>query len=186
MATFHSNAARICELSARIRHAWSENPHGSEHHAACEEFHRNYDSLAFPGGLRVGLERLAERDPQIVELVIQFLEFDPRFFRSGYIKEKFLRRLKRCDLTDAQRRRLANMILRSVDSGGRREFKGFSRLAVAAQSPMLVDAVTLRQLSSDPEVVRRANAVMHVWESNHLIAPVVGESNGRIGMSEAT
>jgi hypothetical protein len=144
-------------------------PNGPEHRNACEEFHGNYDSLAFPGGLSSGLERLASSDPEAVELAIQYLEFDLRFFRSGYIKEKFLRCLKHCDLTEHQLRRIEIMIVRSMDSGGRREFDGFSRLARVAYSQSLVDAVKMRQLSPDPEVNRRANAVMHVFESNHLV-----------------
>ena len=130
--------------------------------------------IAFPGGLRVGLEKLAKQDPQIVELAIQFLEYDLRFFRSGYIKEKSLRRLKHCDFTDGQRWRIEAMIVRSLDLGGRREFKGFSRLAVAVYCSSLVEAVALRQLASDPEVARRANAVVHVWGSIHLTSRASG------------
>ena len=46
-----------------------------------------------------------------VDVIIQFLEEDPIFFRSGYLKERIAQRLKRTELSDRQRRRLANVCL---------------------------------------------------------------------------
>jgi hypothetical protein len=87
-----SNAQRIRQLYQRINETFQDKPHGPEHHAACKQFHE-YDLLAFPGGLEAGLERLKHPDLEIVEATVQFLEADPRFLRSGYIKETLLRRL---------------------------------------------------------------------------------------------
>ena len=169
MGTIASNAVRLRELKDRVDRTFSTMPHGTEHHQACNEFYDNYDSLAFPGGLEVGLEQLARFKPKVIETSIKLLEIDPRFFRSGYIKEKLLRRLKHCELTDDQRLRLESMIVRSMDCGGRREFEGYSRLARRMHSPAFVAAVMTRQLSSNCEVVRRAHAVMHILETNHLL-----------------
>lgn len=153
---------RLCE---RIDETFALAPHGPEHHAACAEFHRQFDELAFPGGLKRGLARLGEDDPDAVAAAILFLEADPMFFRSGYIKETILRRLKHVSLTARQTEALARLVVRSLDRGGRREFHGYARLAGAFDSPVVRQAATERLESKDPEVARRAAEVLHVLKS---------------------
>lgn len=164
-----ADASRLRQLRDRIRESFRKQPHGQEHHTACAQFHREYDSLAFPGGLKAGLDRLKQRDAEAVESAIQFLEIDPRFLYSGYIKEELLRRLKHCELTAQQQTRLARLIIRSMDHGGRREFRGYSRLVRRIHPPAVLNAVRERLSSPDPEQVRRAQAVQQVLRSNHLL-----------------
>ena len=159
------NAARLRELNARVMEAFSRKPHGPEHKVACEAFHAQYDQLAFPGGLERGLALLSEKDPDTVDTAIAFLEADPRFFRSGYIKEKLLSRLKHVALSQHQVKRLGRLAIRSVDSGGRREFHGYARLAGALHAHAIAEAMHERQSSRDPEVARRAREVLHVLAS---------------------
>ena len=45
------------------------------------------------------------RSPQTVEFMISFLEVDPWFWGSGYMKEKLIRRLKQAPLNEPCRRR---------------------------------------------------------------------------------
>jgi hypothetical protein len=78
---------------------------------ACRQFHESYDQLAFPGGITEGMRRLATPDPAAIESVVQFLEVDPFFFRSGYIKEDLLERLRQAPLDKNQKRRLQQVIL---------------------------------------------------------------------------
>jgi hypothetical protein len=105
-AQFQKNAARLRALheaihktyelrdkSPRHRQAWSD---------ACEEFHHSYDALAFPGGLRYQIERLKAGHADAVELAIQFLEENPMFHRSGYLKEEFIAIIKRAALTESR------------------------------------------------------------------------------------
>lgn len=73
---------------------------------ACAEFHSRYDKLAFPGGFSHAVERLEKSDPEIIDLVLRFLEDRPYFFRSQYLRSILLRRCKRASLNDGQRQRL--------------------------------------------------------------------------------
>lgn len=166
--TISANANKLAQLYRRVKEEFAKKPHGEKHRAACEEFHRDYDLLAFPGGLRAGLKRMKECDSEIVEMSIVFLEVDPMFFGSGYIKEAILRRLKRCLLNEDQRVRLIKIIVRSMDAGGRREFRGYSRLAAVIHSNLLAREVKARLNSSKAEVVRRANAIQHIWRTSHI------------------
>jgi hypothetical protein len=70
----------------------SEAPHAA-YSEACATFHSFYDQLAFPGGLERGLELLKAHDPSTIETAVSFLEADPWFHRSGFIKADLLRLL---------------------------------------------------------------------------------------------
>jgi len=65
------------------------------------------------------------------------------FFRSGYITEEIVRRLKQAPLTERQRNRLASVIVRSLSTGTRR----LARLVKVAQPTSL-----RRQLEACAEV----------------------------------
>lgn len=163
------NAVRLRELYSRLNEEFRKSPHSPEHHAACEAFHEAYDSLAFPGGLRLGLDKLRDSDPEAVASAIAYLEAEPRFFRSGYIKETILRRMKQCSFSDAQQALLAKLIVHSIDQGGRREHVGYSRLAGVIHPTALVSDVQTRLMSPDAEVARRARDVWHALESRHEV-----------------
>ena len=110
------NAAEIVRLHGRIgetvllcgkdqvgRKAWEE---------ACAEFHRRYDSLAFPGGYGNALARFREGDISVVEPALCFLEIRPYFFRSGYMFQVLHRRVKRAPLTPCQQLRMDDVLER--------------------------------------------------------------------------
>lgn len=99
---------------------------------ATQKFHALYDKLAFPGGLEKGLALLKEYDPSIIELAIIYLEADPYYFRSGYIKEKLAHILKNAPLSDEQKQRLYSVLLASVHGyQDQRKFRAYCALAIA-------------------------------------------------------
>lgn len=173
LSAFLQNAAEIRELKRRLR----ETSRTPQHSAACAEFHSKYDGLAFPGGLKRQLGLLTEGDKQAVGNAVVFLEADPRFFRSGYIKEKVLRRLKHVPLTAHQREVLGRLVIRSVDLGGRREFHAYARLAGVLGNPEVDRAMQKRESSLDPEVARRAREVLHLIRSRSSEAQPTSRSS---------
>jgi hypothetical protein len=168
------NAAELHLLHTRVHETWRQRPGSPEHLAACSGFRDAYDALAFPGGLAEGLERLRTHDPEAVENAIKFLEVDPWFFRSGYIKEEILRRLKSAPLTSVMKLTLERLIMRSLGHGGRREARAHARLAGAIASPALAEAMETRTLDSNPEVRRRARQVLHVMRSTGVVEGKMG------------
>jgi hypothetical protein len=77
-----------------------------------------------------------EGDPTTIETAVTFLEVDPMFFRSGYIKEEILEHLSRNTLNHDQRRRLQQVILARVrETKTRREFRRYCRLAPTVSDP---------------------------------------------------
>jgi hypothetical protein len=97
-------------------------------HRATEEFHAAYDRLAFPGGLKEGLERLKRHDPSAIELAVTYLEANPYHFRSGYNKEKIAQFLKQAPLTDDQKQRLLTVIAAAASDKDQRKLRVYKAL----------------------------------------------------------
>ncbi|MFC4994658.1 hypothetical protein [Rubritalea tangerina] len=111
-ALIKKNAQEIRCLHGRIHETFAEQPHGTAHKEACSDFHSKYDSLAFPGGYELGLRKIIEGDSAALESALLFLEVQPYFFRSQYIRTKLIRLLKRADLSKSQKTRFKNCISR--------------------------------------------------------------------------
>jgi hypothetical protein len=129
-----SNAAKLRDLHdaihsmVKVRH--KGNSEWEQWKEACRRFHESYDQLAFPGGLTEWLRQLEAKDPAAIEDAVLFLEVDPLFFRSGYIKEGILEHLRWAPLNQDRKRRLQQVILARIrDPKTRREFRRYCRLA---------------------------------------------------------
>jgi hypothetical protein len=116
---------------------------------------------AYPHGFWEDYERLRAGDAAFVEAGIRFLEADPWFFRSGYIKENLTRWLKRLPLTPDQEERLRGAVLNIVDHpDGRREVRYYGRLAARVANPALVSALEERASSGNPATVSCARLIL--------------------------
>ena len=115
------SAERVRELHERTNETFKLRDSSPDARAewshACEEFHRHYDALAFPGGYAAGLEKLRAGDTRTIEAALAFLEARPYFFRSQYIRTKLKRLLKHAQLTALQSARLEA----ALDSDRRRK-----------------------------------------------------------------
>lgn len=110
------------------------------------------------------IERASQKDrysdKNLLEFVVCFLEVDPWFYRSGYLKEAFLTRLKRSDLDETTQARLRRVLLDSLHRRGSREFKYYCRLAAVLAEQDLVSALEEASGSSDVTVARRAGRML--------------------------
>jgi hypothetical protein len=161
---FEVNAAELRSLheAIHIAHARrSESPaRQQEWRTACRRFHESHDRLAFPGGLARGMSLLAKGDPATIEESIRFLEADPWFFRSGYIKAEIIRHLRRAPLSPAQVGRLQQVILARVAGRDTREFRWYCRLArVVSDANFRREIERLSHSPADP-IARRARWVV--------------------------
>jgi len=104
-----AGARRIRELHKRTRETFRgrDTKEGRKAwEAASAEFHAAYDALAFPGGYESGLRSIQQGDADAIEAALVFLELRPYFFRSQYMRKKFIRLLRHAVLTADQTRRL--------------------------------------------------------------------------------
>jgi hypothetical protein len=106
------------------------------------------------------LDRLNEGHHPDIERAIAFLEADPWFFRSGYLKQALLTRLKRVPLSRDQAQRLRAVLLNLIDTRDRHEFRYYCHLARALWTPEFEEALIGRMSADDPNIRRRATWMM--------------------------
>ena len=82
------------------------------------------------------LAALSAGDADAKESAIKFLEFDPYYYRSGYIKSKLLVRLKNIKLSASEVKRLQKVICNAIVSPQPKcEFKYYARLLKNVGTP---------------------------------------------------
>jgi hypothetical protein len=135
---------------------WGER-HYREWEVAAERFHAACAAM-YPGELDDAMKALAAvRAPvAAVETVIVFLEADPWCFRSGYVRQEILRKLRRQPLTIEQKERVGSGLCAQVDAGDRRELLDACKLARRHPTRNLRSQLKKRLASADGDVARRA------------------------------
>lgn len=168
-SVFETNAATLRALKNQIDAAFTNRQRDESHYGewadACQRFHLSFDRLAFPGGLERELTLLKCGDAQAVEMAVRYLEADPWYFRSGYIKEQLLKELKGTALREDQRHRLRAVILERINKGCGREFRRYCRLARTLTTTEFAQRVRKAMRSADVNISRRAGWVMTSLES---------------------
>jgi hypothetical protein len=155
--------SQVNALHRRIHETFATREKSRDHwerwEAACRDYHaykNPTEQLGQPSilrDIRTGMGRW--RDDALV-----FLEVDPWFFRSGYLKEKIVRALKQADLTMSEIERVNGILVTVVDSRKRREFREFCRLAVKVATPTLVAQLSQRETAPDAGVRSRAATML--------------------------
>ena len=114
-----ANAAEIARLKACVQVIYEHRNESDESlqawKAAGEELHERYDALAFPGGYDGALQRIKSGDGDTIEAALCFIEVRPYFFRSGYIFDELLRKIKRATLSKDQAERLETVIRKRAE-----------------------------------------------------------------------
>lgn len=168
-SVFETNAQTLRALKDEIDITFVDRDRDETHYRrwsdACQRFHSSFDRLAFPGGLDQELSLLKSGDLQAVEMAVRYLEADPWFFRSGYIKEELLKGIKRVTLTEDQCERLRAVILERINKGSGREFRRYCRLAKTLMTTAFSRQVREAMMSPDANISRRASWVMSSLES---------------------
>lgn len=128
--------------------------------AAIVRFEAAVDAV-YPPDFEAIYGRLREGNSAALESAIEFLEADPWFFRSGYMKAKLVRLLKRLPLKPDQVERLRAVVVSVVDGRDRREFRDYCRLARCVDGPELRQPLEHRLVHPDEGVRRRAGWALH-------------------------
>jgi len=125
---------------------------------ACEKFHSYVSSLS------IFINRVYNepefQDEEILEFGITYLEVDPFYFRSGYIKEEILTKIKRSRLSKKQMKRLRAVLLNAVEHRGSKEYKYYCRLAGFIADEAFIDHLKLTEKVSNGTVKYRARKML--------------------------
>ena len=118
-------------LKARVRETWrargqSQN-HWREWQRAADDL-RNYQSSVSALWNEETLALIRAGDRNALEGALSFLEADPYFYRSGYLKEKVLHAIKSSPWERNDELRLQTIVLRAIEGRYKREIKFYTRL----------------------------------------------------------
>ena len=95
-------------------------------------------------------------DPDLRAFAFDYVDYDPYFFRSGYILESLLQRIKKCALTDAEKTSLQRLLLNRIETCALRNFRHICRLIPMIERDGFHAEVCNRAKSTDPQIRRRA------------------------------
>lgn len=151
-----SELARASESGRIEQELWKQ---------AAELFHQTIDE-AYPRDFEENLEQLEKGDPAGLKMAITFLELDPWFFRSGYVKADLIRLICRMSIPPTEAVRLQKVILAAIDLRDRREFRWYCKLAKAVKDKSFKLQVTERIGNQDSGVRRRARWVLSAITHN--------------------
>jgi hypothetical protein len=82
------------------------------------------------------------------------------FFRSGYIKDKMIRKIKNSPITPKQIERLRKVLKDAVDNRGTREFRRYCRLAACIANTELVEYLINASKQGDGARKSRAKLIL--------------------------
>ena len=144
---------------------------------ACEEFHRTYPDLIFPWGYQ-RWEAFLARDSSELDTAIAFLEVDPRFFRSGYLKQIIWDKLKRAELSPKQERRIEAVALSYLQKRVQREFWHMTRYVRLRGSSIFWEALESIAAKRNGETSMKANWLL-LAKKNIAVRQWVGHEFSR-------
>lgn len=107
---------------------FEESKHLSREHIVVLSFWSDLLDSLWPPELEEALFKEDERSEQDADALIRFLEISPFFFRSGYSKQKAIRRLALCPLSGEHRRRISGLLRKQLKHIPRRQMPGWLNL----------------------------------------------------------
>jgi len=185
---------------------WRLFPQDAEARRSHVEARDRYDEAlrrAFAPTFSQSMDRLRAGDPAGLEDAIAFLEADPIFYGTGYLKEELSRLLRRLEIPTSYVTRLQSVVLSIVDRRDDRDFRAFCRLARKVDSPELRaqlerrltralpsgEALTddqpslLEEMRRDRAIRRRTRWVLEALEQGEKHAPTLNEGGEGINPS---
>lgn len=164
--------ADVHRLFQHVRNRWDENDQATrDWRAAIARNDRDFMRV-YPASFWEALEDLRQAPigdaptrarhwtparAESIEVAIRFLEADVICFRSGYVKERLIRRLVRQSLAPADVARLRTVVLDVLDRRGGRDFRAYCRLAVrVADAALTTDIASRATSAADADLRRRA------------------------------
>jgi hypothetical protein len=171
-----ANAEALVQLHSRIHETLARRFRSEADRdrwvEACAEFHRRFPELIFPGGLK-HWEAFLSGAPEEIESAITFLEVDPWFFRSGYLKQIVWGRIKRASLTVAQQDRLEAVALAYLKKRVHLEFWYMVRFVRACGTDSFWHQVAAIARTDQSDVGNKAGWLL-LAKQNHPVKNWVG------------
>lgn len=112
------------------------------------------------------LEGLRDGDTGGAEYAIAYLEADPWYFRSGYLKGRIARWLRQVELSESHCERLRTVLLGALQKGSRYEQVDYRKLARRLDTPAFRVELGKLARSKDEGIAHRAMLTLRFCELN--------------------
>lgn len=110
-------------------------------------------------------------DRELRAFTFSYVKSDPYFFRSGYILERLVRRIKKLDLSETEKVLIQELILKRIDTNALRNFRDICRLIPMIETEGFSNKIAARLRSDEPSIRHRA-------EFAALYFPIRGKARG--------
>ena len=117
-------------------------------------------SRVYPADLRLVEQGHVPASQVDTANILDFLEADPVFFGSGYMKEELLGALKKRPFQPNEVQRLQAIILNVVRKADRREFRRYCRVATKVDDEPFRQELKALEIADDLDIRRRADWVL--------------------------
>lgn len=152
-----------CEREVNRLHAtlWETVEHRDKSPNQREQWHRAADAFRnhqspIDDLIDQCLEFGLEHDNDLRHFAFAYIDNDPYFFRSGYILESLLQRVKKLSLTELEKESIRQTILKRVETRALRNFRHLCRLIPRIEDDQFRYELRSRAKSKDPQMRRRA------------------------------
>ena len=146
---------------------WDGLKSDSNYQRLQEEARAARDELHTPE-FEAALDGLKYGDASGAEYAIAYLEADPWYFRSGYLKGRIARWLRQVELNERQRERLRAALLAALHKGSRYEQVEYRKLARRLDTPAFRDELGKLARSKDDGIAHRATLMLRFCELNDM------------------
>lgn len=141
-------------LSQTVEHRFKPQSQREQWHRTADAFNNHQSPIydLIDQCLETGLEH----NNDLRCFAFAYIDQDPYFFRSGYILEDLLRRVKKLSLTGSEKTSIQRLVLKRIETRALRNFRHICRLIPMVDSDGFHTEVSNRAKSTDPQVRRRA------------------------------
>jgi hypothetical protein len=153
----------LARLQARVRETASRRDRNAHRRTEWEEARRAFRSYMTQVGMLehpAVLVKIRAGEQPWLEAAFRFLEADPWFFRSGYIKGKLARAFKKVPFNARELNRVRYVLLARVLGHDRSEFKEYCRLAAKVANSGLRSELERALKKGDDRVRWRARTML--------------------------
>lgn len=130
----HQTNEHMARINATVARREKSQQDWQKWKDACHVWHTS-ENASFALWPLEARDKIRDGDRETIEDALLFLEVDPWFFRSGYLKERVIRHLKGAQLSDGDKGRLRNIIFAVAIGRNRREWRDYCRLALKVWTP---------------------------------------------------
>lgn len=133
---------------------------------------------AYPSGFWEDYQKLCAGDAAGLEATVTFLEADPWFPNSGYVKVKLIRHIKPSMLPPEYSTRLQNVVLEMVERRNGQEFRAYCKLACKVDDAGFREQLRQRADEGNFDVRRRACWVLEALaQKDRMEKRISGEAD---------